>query len=261
MRRFGLAAVLSLAPAALAGPATAFQLLLSNADFATAPEFGVVENFSFEIDLAGPLVAGASYDNDSIVLVQYLVRGRLSTNPPTPSGFSGFRLDRFPSGEGPISAADWIGQGSSIAFEVAASANLSDGLQLSELVPGAGGLLFELDAREFERLDRARYHPPLLQLFENGTGVLQNSNNSSGSTGTCPSREPVCCSLWGSALSPRRDPRNAGSRRRSRQSASRDPTAAPNSISDQTVHVPTTARARYAGPVWRSGWTSYASPT
>jgi hypothetical protein len=184
MRRFGLAAVLSLAPAALAGPATAFQLLLSNADFATAPEFGVVENFSFEIDLAGPLVAGASYDNDSIVLVQYLVRGRLSTNPPTPSGFSGFRLDRFPSGEGPISAADWIGQGSSIAFEVAASANLSDGLQLSELVPGAGGLLFELDAREFERLDRARYHPPLLQLFENGTGVLQNSNNSSGSTGT-----------------------------------------------------------------------------
>ena len=129
-------------------------------------------------------MAGATYDNDSIELVQYLVRGNLSTSPATPSGFAAFRLDRTPGGEGPISPSDWIGQGSSLAFEIAASANLSDGLQLSELVPGAGGLLFELDGREFERLDRARYHPPLLQLFADGTGLLQNSNNSSGSTGT-----------------------------------------------------------------------------
>jgi len=184
MRPFLLAVAVAIAHVTVATQATAFQLLLSNTDFGAAPVFSNVQNFSFQIDLAGPLVAGGVYDNTSITQVQYLVRGNLSSNPSTPSGFPAFRLDRFPSGEGPISAADWISQGSSIAFEIAASANLSNGLQLSELVPGAGGLLFELDAREFERLDRARYHPPLLQLFENSTGVLQNSNNSSGSTGT-----------------------------------------------------------------------------
>jgi hypothetical protein len=186
MRAIAIAIALSSAVLGLAAPAAAFTLRLSNLDFITTPVFSNVQDFSFEIDVRGPLVAGGVYDNASIRQVQYLVRGNLSTNPPTPSGFPAFRLDRTdaPNAEGPISPTDWIDQGSSIAFAITTSADLSDGLQLSELVPGAAGLLFELDAREFERLDRARYHPPLLKLFGLGTGLLQNSNNSSGSTGT-----------------------------------------------------------------------------
>ena len=170
-----------------AGPASAVTLLLSNQSFGAAgvaPQFSDVRNFAFEIDLAGTLVPGGVYDNASLVLVQYSVRGNLSQNPPTPSGFPMFFLNRTPSGEGPISPADWVGQGSSLGFEVATSANLADGLQLAELVADGDGLILELDGREFERLDRARYHPPQLLLFADGTGVLRNSNNSSGSTGT-----------------------------------------------------------------------------
>ncbi len=170
----------------LAAPGGAFTLSLSNQDFGITPTFSNVQNFTFEVDVRDPLVAGGTYDETSILEVRYLVRGQLSTSPPTPSGFPAFRLDRTdaPNSEGPISGSDWIDQGSTLAFAIAASADLSDGLQLSELVPGAGGLLLEIDGREFERLDRARYHPPQLQLFADGTGLLQNSNNSSGSTGT-----------------------------------------------------------------------------
>ncbi len=175
---------------ALAGlprAASAFTIELEDADFGAAgltPEFSNVRSFAFDLELAGRLEAGTSYDNASIRSVEYILQGGLSTSPPTPSGFSAFRLDRRPGGEGPISAADWIGQGSSLGFSVAAGIDLSDGLQLSELVPDANGLIFALDAREFERLDRARYHPPQLLLYADGTGILRNSNNSSGGTGT-----------------------------------------------------------------------------
>jgi hypothetical protein len=182
-----LTAFLSITIGAMADSASAFTIFFSNSSFSTAgitPRFSDVRTFQFELNLTGPLVAGASYDNSSLVEVRYDVRGGLSTSPPTPSGFPAFALNRTASGEGVISPADWIGQGSSVAFEIAASANFLDGLQLSELVADPTGLLLAIDAREFERLDRARYHPPQLLLYAGGTGILQNSNNSSGSTGT-----------------------------------------------------------------------------
>jgi hypothetical protein len=182
-----IAACLLITLGAAADRASAFTISLSTSSFPAAgitPVFSNVRSFLFEIDFAGTLVAGASYDNSSLLEVRYDVRGGLSTSPPTPSGFPGFALNRTATGEGVISAADWIGQGSSIAFEVAASANLFDGLQLSELDADPAGLLVEIDAREFERLDRARYHPPQLLLYADGTGILRNSNNSSGSTDT-----------------------------------------------------------------------------
>lgn len=148
------------------------------------PSFSSVSAFSFEIEFAGPLIAGVRYDNSSVGDVQYVVEGGLSLSPPTPSGFPGFLLNRTPAGEGAIVPMEWISQGSSIRFEIATSADLFDGLQLDELVPDAMGMIFEINGREFERLDRARYHPPLLQLYADGTGLLQNSNNSSGSTTT-----------------------------------------------------------------------------
>lgn len=175
---------LALAMSAAPRPASAFTIQFSNLDFGAAgvvPSFSIVRDFRFEIDFQGPLTAGRAYDNDSLVQVQYVVSGSLDV---TPSGFPGFSLDRTPAREGPISASEWIGQGSSLSFEIASSANLLDGLQLSDLVPDANGLLLALDGREFERLDRARYHPPQLLLYANGTGLIQNSNNSSGSTNT-----------------------------------------------------------------------------
>lgn len=174
-----------------------FTLELSNGDFGFSDletEFGVVRNFSFAIDVAGPLATGRLYQNEDILDVRYLVRGSLNVNPPTPSGFSAFFLSRLESGEGTITPEEWANQGSRFAFKISQSANVLDGIQLSELQPlGKDGTILTIDAREFKRLDRARYHPPQLLLNADGTGTLQNSNNSSGSTGTVnpATREPV----------------------------------------------------------------------
>ena len=63
-------------------------------------------------------------------------------------------------------------QGSSFKFEIASNADLTDGLQISDLVDG-----LVLNARE---VDTGRYHPPLLELNADGTGSMQNSNNFGG---------------------------------------------------------------------------------
>ena len=163
------------------------RLSLAAADFAgqVTPEFSNVRSFSFDLDFDGPLQAGRLYTNLDLREVRYRVAGGLETNPPTPSGFSAFALIRDESREGPISLADWLFQGSHLGFWIAADANLGDGVQLSELVPlDKGGSLLEINAREWGRLDRARYHPPELRLFADGTGYLRNANNDSKDTGT-----------------------------------------------------------------------------
>ena len=135
------------------------------------PSYGNVRN----VDLAGPAIAGATYDDGSLQQVEYGVSGGLSTNPPTQSGVSNFALNRTPAGDGIITPAKPVFQRSSIAVEGDAGADLFDGLQLKELVADETGLILEVNVREFERLDRARYHPPVLQAY---------ANNSSGSTST-----------------------------------------------------------------------------
>lgn len=153
--------VLLLAPL----PAAAFTITLQASDFGLNPTFSNVQTFMFEIEVAGPLQTGV-YANPALVGVDYRVFGQLAM---TPSGFPAFDLVRD------IGGAEFYTQGSSLSFEIAASADLSDGLQMSELVGGAGA--FVLDGRE---VGTGRYHPALLELNADGTGLLRNSNNMGG---------------------------------------------------------------------------------
>lgn len=163
-----------------------FTLSLSSEDFGSAnvqPEFSNVRNFSFSIDFRGPLNGGEGYQNEDLIEVQYLVRGSLDE---TPSGFPAFALDRrSASREGSITPQEWSSQNSVLGFWIAEDANLLDGVQLSELVADSkDGTVLMIDAGERKRLDVARYHPPQLRLFADGTGILWSSSNTSGSTGT-----------------------------------------------------------------------------
>ena len=63
-----------------------------------------------------------------------------------------------------------------LRFTVSPTANLSDGLQLAELV-GTNDV-FYFNAREFNQAP-GRYHPPILRLNSDGTGSLANADNQS----------------------------------------------------------------------------------
>ena len=140
--------------------AQAFVISFEAADFVKSPVFSNVQTFAFSIDIAGPLTAGTTYSKADVNSVDYNVFGLLGT---TPSGFPAFNLVRS------ITGVDFDAQGSSLSFTVAVGANLTDGLQVSDLV---GDFIF--DGRE---VDTGRYHPALVELRSDGTGRIQNSNN------------------------------------------------------------------------------------
>ena len=135
-------------------------------DFTVTPTFSEVQTFQFSIELAAELMPGVVYLNPEITGIEYSVSGTLAD---TPSGFPAFSLLRTIAGE------EFYTQGSSMSFEIAASADLTDDLQVSELV--GDGLVFLFNARE---VDTGRYHPPLFQLNADGSGSIQNSNNLGG---------------------------------------------------------------------------------
>ena len=110
-----------------------------------------------------PLEPGL-FNNPQIINVDYRVFGNLVAG--TPSGFSSFDLQRSLSGE------EFYQQGSSLVFQIADSADFSDGIQGNELVDI--GYLLTLNARE---IDNRRFHPAILELYADGTGSIQNSNN------------------------------------------------------------------------------------
>jgi hypothetical protein len=147
--------------------AQAAVITFSDVDFGKTPTFSNVLTFSFMIDIDGPLVAGVSYTNPSLNSVVYNVSGALA--PGTPSGFTGFILERT------ITGTEYYAQGSSLGFEIAANADLSDGLQMSELV--GSDSIFVFNGRE---VNTGRYHPALFQLNSDGTGSIRNSNNMGG---------------------------------------------------------------------------------
>lgn len=147
-------------------PLRAATLSFSDSDFITSPQFSNVQTFSFSIEIQGGLSAGGSYSNPALVGVDYSVFGTLAA---TPSGFSAFNLLRD------IGGAEFYNQGSSLQFDIAASADLSDGLQFSELA--GSGTVFTFNGRE---VGTGRYHPALLQLNSDGTGSIRNSNNFGG---------------------------------------------------------------------------------
>ena len=141
-------------------------LTFQDSDFALNPIFSDVQTFEFYIDLAVPVRAGSTYSDPELIRIDYRVFGTLGD---TPSGFPGFNLERT------ILGSEFYDQGSSMSFEVAITADLSDGVQVSELV--GLGIVFEFNGRE---VGTGRYHPALVQLNANGTGSIRNSNNQGG---------------------------------------------------------------------------------
>ena len=140
--------------------AQAFVINFQASDFGKTTIFSNVTTFALSIDIAGPLTAGTVYSDPILNSVSYNVSGSLAA---TPSGFPAFALTRA------IGRAEFYTQGSSLSFEVAAGANLTDGLQLTDLV---GDFIF--NGRE---VDTGRYHPALVELRSDGTGRIQNPNN------------------------------------------------------------------------------------
>ena len=118
--------------------------------------------FNFNIEINVPLAPG-NYINPDIVSVTYQVQGALV--PGTPSNFPAFNLQRT------ITGADFYAQGSSLSFEIAQSAVLTDGVQIAELV--GNGIVFTFNGRE---IDQSRYHPALFELNADGTGRIQNES-------------------------------------------------------------------------------------
>lgn len=146
-------------------PAHAQTMLLStsNSDYQITNIFSEVSIFNIEIEIDAPLASGV-YINPDIIEITYQVRGDLEAG--TPSGFTSFNLQRTISGE------DFYSQGSSLSFEIADTAVLSDGVQVAELA--GNGVVFTFNGRE---IDNGRFHPALLELNSDGSGRIQNSNN------------------------------------------------------------------------------------
>jgi len=162
LRKLICLCVFALAPALSWADLLTFQA----SDFGLNPTFSEVRTFAFSIDLAVPVTAGSSYSNPALTRVDYNVSGTLDG---TPSGFPAFNLVRA------ILGSEFYSQGSSMAFEVDITADLSDGLQVSELV--GTGIVFEFNGRE---VGTGRYHPAIVQLNADGTGSIRNSNNTGG---------------------------------------------------------------------------------
>ena len=158
----------------LAGSAQAqtTTLQLSNTDFGITSVFNNVTSFQVDIELSEPIFAGGTFINPSISRIDYQLAGVLPE--PTPSMFPGFNLVRGYSGDEFYSQSPEA----TLQFQVDSAADLSDGLQLSDLSGFGDETILFFDTREFNQ-SPGRYHPPQLTLRADGTGLLQNSNNSS----------------------------------------------------------------------------------
>lgn len=164
-RKKNLFIALIILTATLLSTVNAQTMLLStsDSDYQITNTFSNVSTFNIQIEIDAPLASGI-YLNPDIIEVTYQVTGSLE--PGTPSGFTAFDLQRTISGE------DFYLQGSSLSFEIADTAVLSDGVQVAELV--GTGLVFTFNGRE---IDNGRFHPALLELNSDGSGRIQNSNN------------------------------------------------------------------------------------
>jgi len=183
--------------ACITTPAHAFLISFSNADFGTTTTFSNVTTFSFSIEIGDLLQTGA-YSNPINTGIDYSVSGSLESN--TPSTFSAFALHRPEPGAPAIPGSVFYGQGSSLQFEIAADADLTDGVQITDLAELADFALpslltepdpllsavtgsssnpvFVFNGREIQDITGfSRFHPTLLVLYSDGTGSLRNSNN------------------------------------------------------------------------------------
>ena len=143
--------------------AATMTLATSSNDYNVVNVFSDVDDFSFLIEIDQPLAPGV-YENPPIISVSYQVIGVLASG--TPSGFTSFDLRRSMTG------VEFYDQGSSLSFEIADFADLSDGVQGDELIDN--GFILRFNGRE---IDNGRFHPALFELNFGGTGRIQNSNN------------------------------------------------------------------------------------
>ena len=178
-------------------PAHAFFVSSSNTDFNTPTAYSNVTTFSFSIEISEPLQTGV-YSNPTNIGIDYSVSGSLVSG--TPSTFSAFALHRPEPGAPAITGSEFYDQGSSLQFEIAAGADLTDGVQITDLaelddfalpslliepdpllstVTGTSSSpVFVFNGREIQDITgRSRFHPALLVLYSDGTGSLRNSNN------------------------------------------------------------------------------------
>ena len=148
-------------------------LQINDSDFGITSVFNDIDSFEFNIDLPGNLIAGQSFVDPLISQIDYQIEGDLRAMG-SPSGFPGFQLPRNYTGD------EFYTQSpdATLQFEIDSAADLSDGLQLSELVSNGSDPIFLFNARELNQ-DPARFHPPVLSLFADGTGLFQNANNQS----------------------------------------------------------------------------------
>jgi len=156
-----------------ANPAVAQTLLeIDSNDFGISSVFNQINSFQFDIELTNNALAGGIFVDPAINTVDYEVFGSLPD--PTPSGFSAFGLTRT------LSGTDFFNQSvdSGLSFSVEAGADLSDGLQYSELVGTGTDTILTFNAREVDQ-NPGRYHPPELILRADGTGQLLNAANAS----------------------------------------------------------------------------------
>ena len=145
-----------------AADAQTLRLAFASDDFMVTPVFNNVTQFTFDIEIDAPLAPGV-YTNPDIISVLYRVSGELMN---TPSNFPAFALERDITGD------EFYAQGSSLVFEVRAGAFLDDGIQIAELA--GSGVVFTFNGRE---INNGRFHPALLVLNADGTGMIQNSDN------------------------------------------------------------------------------------
>ena len=162
-----------------------FVLSFQNSDFGTSPEFSNVTTFDFEARINEPFQASAFSDPD-IGAIGYNVRGTLAD---TPSGFPSFsfQLNHLVSpppappaliaGSRFYSLNPGAPAGDRLSFTILATADLSDGLQVSELAGTGDDVVFRFNGRE---VDTGRYHPAFIELRADGTGIIQNANNTGG---------------------------------------------------------------------------------
>lgn len=142
--------------------AQTMRLAFSSDDFVVTPVYNDVAQFTFDIEINTPLAPGI-YVNPDITNVLYRVSGDLMN---TPSGFPAFALERDITGD------EFYSQGSSLNFEIRADAILDDGVQLAELA--GSGVAFTFNGKE---IGNGRFHPALLELNADGTGMIRNSDN------------------------------------------------------------------------------------
>jgi len=172
--------------------ASSLSVNFSQSDFTSVtPSFSGVTTFDMSMLISGATSPGQSFSDPALLDIHYSVSGIL--DPTTPSGFPGFifRLDHIYPSAPPISGSQFyalnntLAMGDTIRFDISSTADLSDGLQLSELntLPASYGtnVIFHFNGQENGlNGNPGRYHPYHLQLFSDGTGLLQNSNNSGG---------------------------------------------------------------------------------